>query len=66
LYLGAPLIVAAVFIASVLGIVGGVFWLRSRQKKLKDPIPFGPFLAAGAVSILFFQEQLFSLYYYIP
>ncbi len=65
LYLGAPEILAAIFFASLLGAISGGLSLLVNKKSLKDPIPFGPFLAAGALIMFLFQHQLFQFYYSI-
>lgn len=52
LYLGYPAVFYAVFLASLLGVIFGGLNLLIRRKTLKEPIPFGPFLAAGAVLVL--------------
>jgi leader peptidase (prepilin peptidase)/N-methyltransferase len=61
LYLGMPQILGAVFLASLLGTIIGGLWLKLTKKNLKNPIPFGPFLAAGALLVIFFQKQLLEL-----
>jgi leader peptidase (prepilin peptidase)/N-methyltransferase len=58
LYLGFPKILIAVFIASLLGVVIGGGQIILYKKDLKDPIPFGPFLAGGAVIMLIFGQQI--------
>ncbi|NLM20957.1 MAG: prepilin peptidase, partial [Peptococcaceae bacterium] len=65
LYLGMPRILGAVFLASLLGILIGGLWLKLTKKSLKNPIPFGPFLAAGALIMILFQEQFLELYNFI-
>lgn len=56
LYLGYPAVFYAIFLASLLGVFFGGINLTIRRKSLKEPIPFGPFLAAGAVLVLLGQE----------
>ncbi|NLI91861.1 MAG: prepilin peptidase [Peptococcaceae bacterium] len=58
LYVGFPNIFVAVFLASLLGIFIGGLRMVVYQKELKDPIPFGPFLAGGSLLLLFFQETI--------
>lgn len=62
LYLGFPGIFMAVFIASILGVIVGTLRILCLKKSWKDPIPFGPFLAGGAVIMLLWGRQLAELY----
>jgi leader peptidase (prepilin peptidase)/N-methyltransferase len=63
LYIGFPLIFMAIFLASLSGIVIGGFRMLIYKKKLKDPIPFGPFLAAGAILVLLCQSIMAGVLY---
>jgi leader peptidase (prepilin peptidase)/N-methyltransferase len=61
-WLGWKYMLLAGFLACVLGAFGGggaiaLGWLSRRQ-----PMPFGPFLAAGAVLATLFGEGLISTY----
>lgn len=61
-WLGWKLLLLAGFLACVLGaVIGGgaiaLGWLNRRQ-----PMPFGPFLALGAMLALFYGETLLSTY----
>ena len=59
-FLGWKALVFGLFIAIVLGgAIGAVLLLTGRRGR-KDPIPFGPFLAAGGAMALFWGEQAFS------
>ncbi len=60
LYIGSPGIFLGVFIASLLGVIIGGFSIIINKKDLKDPIPFGPFLAAGVLVMLLLQEKIFA------
>ncbi|MDD5492644.1 MAG: prepilin peptidase [bacterium] len=42
------------------GVVGTVL-LLSGKKKRKDPIPFGPFIAAATIAVILFNDQLIAL-----
>lgn len=54
LWLGAALTVTALFIAFILGGIGGIMVLVLKLKGRKDYIPFGPFIALGAwISFLY-------------
>jgi len=53
----------AIFTAYVLGAAVSIFLVGLKIKTLKDNIPFGPFLAAGAVLFLFFGNTLLRWYF---
>lgn len=61
LYQGFPDVFLVVFIASLLGVIIGGLRIILFKKELKDPIPFGPFLAGGALIMLLFKEALQAL-----
>lgn len=61
-FLGWPTIVAAMFISFTLGGVVGLALLAARLRSRKDPVPFGPFLAAGGIAALFWGEPLIRWY----
>lgn len=61
LYLGLPDILAGVFVGSLLGVIVGVAQIYWLKKNYKDPIPFGPFLAVGALIILLFKQNLITI-----
>jgi leader peptidase (prepilin peptidase)/N-methyltransferase len=55
--LGWQVVIMTFFLGSVIGAVIGVTLMVATRRK--DPhIPFGPFLAAAAVLLLFYQEQI--------
>ncbi|MCL4406107.1 MAG: prepilin peptidase [Patescibacteria group bacterium] len=53
LFIGWPDIVLALMFSFVLGGLFGFVALVSRKKKMKDLLPFGPFMAAGILLIVF-------------
>lgn len=61
-FLGFPGIFLAIFLASLLGSLVGIGLLISHKNKLKQHIPFGPFLAAGAIAALFWGQQIYTSY----
>lgn len=61
-FLGPAQTVIAFFAAFIAGaVIGGVLMVFRKQKK-SVPIPFGPFMAAGAVISLFYGESLWQGY----
>jgi leader peptidase (prepilin peptidase)/N-methyltransferase len=50
------------FAGSLLGSCVGIFLMVVKGKGRKTKVPFGPFLAAGALLSLFYGQEIFSLY----
>jgi leader peptidase (prepilin peptidase) / N-methyltransferase len=61
-FLGWRLALIALFVAVVVGGLVAVSVLASGRKGRKDPIPFGPFLAAGGAVALFCGQGLLTWY----
>ncbi|MCK5036543.1 MAG: prepilin peptidase [Candidatus Sabulitectum sp.] len=61
-FLGPASTVIAFFAAFILGAISGGAMMAFGGKKRNTPIPFGPFMAAGAVLALFFGEPLWNAY----
>ena len=59
-FLGWKALLFALFVAIVLGGVLGVVLLATGLRGRKDPIPFGPFLAAGGAMALFWGGRAFG------
>jgi leader peptidase (prepilin peptidase)/N-methyltransferase len=57
-WLGVAQVPAALVLAFVLGAVAGVGWLVVRQQGRSTAIPFGPFLAAGAIVTVLWGQPL--------
>ena len=53
-----------IFVSSVTGTLIGVLLILIAQKNLKFAVPYGPFLAIGAVLYIFFGPEFISWYYY--
>ncbi len=60
--LGWPGVVAAIFIAYILGAVYSIFLLFVKNKNMQSRIAFGTFLAVGGVIVLFWGEQIIKWY----
>ena len=62
LALGHPQVLLAVFLAFIFGgLISGVLVL-ARVIGRRDPIAFGPFLAAGALTVMLYGEQIMDLW----
>ena len=61
-FLGWKVVLLSVFVAVVLGGALAVSLIASGLRGRKDPIPFGPFLAAGGAAGLFWGERLVRWY----
>lgn len=62
LYLGLKLVAVALMLAFILGGTIGIILLLTGLKSRKDPVPFGPFLAVGAVLASFIGENIIVWY----
>ncbi len=61
--MGWPDILGTAFLAFIIGSAFSLVFVVLNKKKMKDIIPFGPFLALGAFLIFFFGRQLMDLYF---
>jgi leader peptidase (prepilin peptidase)/N-methyltransferase len=61
-FLGWKVVLLSVFVAVVVGGVLSVVLIASGIRGRKDPIPFGPFLAAGGAAGLFWGERVVQWY----
>jgi leader peptidase (prepilin peptidase)/N-methyltransferase len=61
-FLGVENLAVAVFLALLSGSLVGIAMIALGRKSRKDLIPFGPFLALGAVTVVFFGEELLHWY----
>ena len=59
-FTGMPLLILS---ASVLGLSAGLFVILKEKGNLKTAIPFGPFLALGAVIVWTLQKLQLSFYF---
>jgi prepilin signal peptidase PulO-like enzyme (type II secretory pathway) len=60
--LGVSGVVVSVLLASVTGSLVGLVLVIARRGSLKTALPFGVFLALGAVAALFWTPPLTALY----
>lgn len=63
-FLGWKAVILTIFLSSFIGSIIGVAVMLIKGKDFKYAIPFGPFLALGAVISLLFGEQLIEWYLY--
>jgi leader peptidase (prepilin peptidase)/N-methyltransferase len=52
-----------IFAASAVGTLAGLAVILKTGKTMKLKIPFGPFLAIGAIAFIFFGPQLITWYF---
>ena len=64
-FLGLPAILLTIFFSSLIGSIVSIILILLKIKKREDYIPFGPYLACGALISLFFKGFMF-LGFYIP
>ncbi|MCD6319787.1 MAG: prepilin peptidase [Candidatus Desulfofervidaceae bacterium] len=57
-FLGWKAIPFVILIASLTGSFIGILWIFLQKKDKYFPIPFGPFLALGAICLLFFPQLI--------
>lgn len=61
-FLGWKAVLVTVFVGALGGSLVGLALMALKLKRRDDPIPFGPFLAMGAVSALFAGPELIAWY----
>ncbi len=57
-----PHLVMTLLAASIFGTIVGIILMMARKKKMDSAIPFGPFLAIGALLSLLYGEAIWSWY----
>jgi leader peptidase (prepilin peptidase)/N-methyltransferase len=55
-------VLSTTFFGSLTGTIVGIFLMFLKGKKKETKIPFGPFLAFGAVITIFFGQEILSWY----
>ncbi|AJD91662.1 prepilin peptidase [Jeotgalibacillus malaysiensis] len=62
LVLGVKLTLLSFFLATFIGTAAGLYAIYVKKKSRKDPVPFGPSIAAGALIAYFFGTELIASY----
>ena len=63
LLIGWPDTIMALMIAFIIGAIIGIYMLTVKTKKLKDALPFGPFIAIGVAVVVYFGHNIISAYF---
>ncbi len=63
LIFGWPEIVLILILSFITGSIWSLPLLVRGRKSIKDPVPFGPFLVAGAAITFFFGYEIMALYF---
>jgi len=61
-FLGWKKVLLTLFLASLVGAATGVTLILLKKGEREKPIPFGPFIAAGALLSLYFGDRLINWY----
>jgi leader peptidase (prepilin peptidase)/N-methyltransferase len=64
-FLGWQAVLVTIFLGASLGTVVGLSLMLLKRKRRKDPIPFGPFLALGALLTMVWGEELLDWYLHL-
>ena len=62
-FIGWKGVLLTIFMASAIGTLVGMIAMLKEKKNMKMRIPFGPFLALGAVIFIFFGNELILWYW---
>ena len=63
MWLGFPDIALMVFLASLSGLIFTLIGLVLKRREKSDPVPFGPFLALGALITIFWGQMIWAWYF---
>jgi leader peptidase (prepilin peptidase)/N-methyltransferase len=61
-FLGWQAVLVTIFLSALLGACVGIFLILFKKKGRKDPVPFGPFLAMGAIMAMVWGTDLIYFY----
>jgi leader peptidase (prepilin peptidase) / N-methyltransferase len=65
-FLGWQAVLVTILFGAFLGALVGLSLIVMKKKGRKDPVPFGPFLAIGALIAMVWGHDLFSWYIHSP
>jgi len=65
-FLGWQAVLVTILLGALSGAIVGVALILLKQKRRKDPVPFGPFLALGALLAMVWGEELLAWYWHLP
>jgi len=65
-FLGWKGVFLSIFFGSILGTVISLALIYSKKKKWDDYVPFGPYLAIGAIIAILYKGNFFLSLYFIP
>src|SRR5438132_330788 len=63
-FLGWQAVLVTIFLAAVLGASVGLTLILVRRKGRREPLPFGPFLAIGALLAMVWGDTILTWYLY--
>jgi prepilin signal peptidase PulO-like enzyme (type II secretory pathway) len=63
LIFGWPDVLMVLILAFVIGAAAGIVLMAKKEKRMRDMIPFGPFLIIGSASVFFFGYEIISGYF---
>jgi leader peptidase (prepilin peptidase)/N-methyltransferase len=61
-FLGWKAVILTILLGSLIGSIAGIIIMILKGKNFKYAIPFGPFLSLGAVTALFYQNEIIFWY----
>jgi leader peptidase (prepilin peptidase)/N-methyltransferase len=64
-FLGWRAVLVTILLGALSGAIVGVALILLKQKRRKDPVPFGPFLALGALLAMVWGEELLAWYWHL-
>jgi leader peptidase (prepilin peptidase)/N-methyltransferase len=62
-FIGWKGVLFTIFVASLAGTLAGLAVIVQSRKGLKLAVPFGPFLAIGCITYIFFGNPLITWYF---
>ncbi len=62
-YTGFPFMLLWLFLSFFLGSIGGIIYLAILRKRIKEPLPFGPFLALASLLTLAWGTNIYAVYF---